>query len=430
MSEFKFRALNEAVWEGLDNISLEYDEGLRLKEGEESGEWTSERLDSGILGCKWHRLALDVEIPDGCQLVVSLCTFESSSGGEFQAKSVIAFEEWSDFLIEIDPGRYIQLKIGFSGTADATPVLERVKVYYPHSSLVRYLPALYQDNSDGQEFLERFLSVFETELLATEEIIDRIPSIFDPMAVPDELLYWLAGWLSLDLYELLGKRNREFIQTAMALYRKKGTISGLGDLVSFLTGRRCCVKEYANNVFRSYGNELRSYGMEHGDIGNPVVDGCTRFYHKTSKTVDTSNADLLGRMGTFSDEVHYTMDTREGALSCPWGVGLYIYLESGETLEIDPKELYQIIRTFLPVFVQVRIIPYTIEAEVYNLCLVDDEYMDILQGGAAERFEQVVESYWSYSSWKLMRSYVSSIEELTNNLQYRTFHDQLIPETD
>ncbi|GEM_PF-1217059 len=512
MSEFKFWALNEAVWQGLVDDLLEYDEGLRLKEGKLSGEWTSDRLDSGIPECEWHRLALDADIPEGCRIEISFCTFESSSEGEFQAKSVITFEDITDSLIDISPGRYIQLKIRLYATyatylfgwddvpgtendklidylvqeyvidplenatidkinddktikisADnnsilldlndektrvilningdivdelvanmeddglkiyreiSAPVLEQAKVYYPHSSLIRYLPSLYQDDSESKDLLERFLSVFETELLETEEMIDRIPALFDPMAVPEELLSWLASWLSLDLYELLGEKNREFLLKAMALYQKKGTVSGLGSLVSFLTGKTCGVREYANLVFRSYGMEHESFG----DYENP---GNVRFYHKTSKTVDTSNGDLLGKMGTFFDEVHYTMDTREGAISCPWGVGIYIYLEPEETLEIDPKKLYPIIQTFLPVFVHVRIISFVIKVEVYSLDQIEDGYSDFLHCGAEEKFEQIIESYWCYSNWKLIKSYESSIEKLTNSVDYRTFHNQIIPD--
>ena len=76
-----------------------------------------------------------------------------------------------------------------------------MRVYYPRLSYLRYLPAVYQQDPVSQEFLERFLSMFETVFSGLEATIERIPEVFDPELTPDEFLDWLAQWLDLGIEE-------------------------------------------------------------------------------------------------------------------------------------------------------------------------------------------------------------------------------------
>ena len=124
----------------------------------------------------------------------------------------------------------------------------------------------------------------------------------------------------------------------MEFYRQKGTASGLASLVSFLTGRECCVKEYMNNVFRSYGREHHE-ADEIKDIGQ-----CQRFFHDRSETVDTDpQHGMISNMGKYLDRVHYTFDSRADGKYSTHGVGLFIFLKPGETLQINEDELKKII---------------------------------------------------------------------------------------
>jgi phage tail-like protein len=172
-------------------------------------------------------------------------------------------------------------------------------------SLIQYLPEIYRQQAPGKEsdFLERFLSIFDQLFDTLHDRIAAVHEYFDPDTVPDEstddFIPWLAQWLSLDLYELLGEKNREFILKAVEFYKKKGTVDGISKLVELLTGKKCCVKEYMNNVFRTYG-------MEH--VKDPLIETspdeeekCKTFYHKTSWTVNTADRSLLEKMGTHED---------------------------------------------------------------------------------------------------------------------------------
>ena len=249
--------------------------------------------------------------------------------------------------------------------------------------LLKYLPAAYQEDPESRAFLEKFLGVFGSQLDESERLISDIPSYFDPLAIdrpemPDGILShekttsWLAGWLSLELYELLGnERNKEYLLKATDFYKRKGTPEGLADLVAFLTGRKtssaCVVKEYINNVFRSYG-------MEHCSESNKSLD-CTKLKRQWSRTLNTDDPALLADMRTVKDRVHYTLDSSEKGLYSPHSIGLYITVSSEESLKIDDvyqKQLLKIIESFLPAFMKVTIKIITIADEAYPLGGIDD----------------------------------------------------------
>jgi len=431
-NEFKFRVLTREDWgKGTrDGLKIREDGGLELEDRD--GSYTSEPLDSGIVGCHWHRIVLDADIPDNSTLTVSFYSTEIKEGAETWSETIVFKKSVGDALVHAPPGRYIKVKIDFHREeGEESLVLKQVKLYFPRLSYLRYLPAVYQEESASKEFLERFLSIFESALHDSEETISRIPMYFDPMATQDEFVPWLASWLSLDLYELLEEKNREFILRAVEFYKQKGTVSGIAALVSFLTDKKCCVKEYMNIVFRSYG-------MEH-DEEDEIVDisecrrniertteyiKCTKFYRETSKTVDTAKPDLLANMGKYCDEVHYVTDTSKEGRYSPHVIGLFIFLDRGEKLVIDEDELHKIINSFLPVFVRAEIT--TVEGpfkEEYAISRIIDGYKDTIHSVLEEEFKDVGGVYKDNVNWNWL--YTNTVEGRTNDLQYRTPHSKI-----
>jgi phage tail-like protein len=302
-------------------------------------------------------------------------------------------------------------------------VLREVKVYNPRLSYLRYLPAVYQEESASKEFLERFLSVFESALYDSEETISRIHVYFDPMATPDDFVPWLASWLSLDLYELLKDKNRDFILRAIEFYKQKGTASGIAALVSFLTGTKCCVKEYMNNVFRTYGME--HYGEdEQEEIVNER--GCMKFYRTMSRTVNTEDRALLADMGAYSDKVHYVTDTSKKGRYSAHVIGLFIFLPLGEKLVIKEDELHKIINSFLPVFVRAEIVIVEVpHSERYDISRIHDEYADSIHSDLGEVIEEVIGAYKDTVNWNWLYTYNGIYDGRTNDLYYRTPHSRI-----
>ena len=106
-------------------------------------------------------------------------------------------------------------------------------------SLLDYLPAIYQDPSDGEEpangpqFLSGFLLPFEWIMLsaqagaAHESLQDEVAHmdrLFDPHSTPEPFLNWLAGWVALALRsDLSESRQRQLLSNVAPLYRIRGT---------------------------------------------------------------------------------------------------------------------------------------------------------------------------------------------------------------
>lgn len=118
---------------------------------------------------------------------------------------------------------------------------------------LRYLPALYQED----DLMGRFLMLFESFWAPIEGQIDQLPLYFDPTMTPSDLLPWLASWFNLVLDERLSeKQQRRLIQSAVSLYRKRGTKQGLQEYLKIYTGAQAQIIEHRANDFR-LGPEAR-----------------------------------------------------------------------------------------------------------------------------------------------------------------------------
>jgi phage tail-like protein len=117
-------------------------------------------------------------------------------------------------------------------------------------SLLEYLPAIYQDPSDGDKpskgggFLGQFLLAFERVMLSgakdprrhasqdsaavdiqsIEDEIVGIHLLFDAERTPERFLNWLASWVALALRsDVSVPKQRELIANITRLYRIRGT---------------------------------------------------------------------------------------------------------------------------------------------------------------------------------------------------------------
>ena len=76
-----------------------------------------------------------------------------------------------------------------------------MRFYYPRISYLSFLPAIYQEDPVSRDFLERFLSLFESVLYGLETDISEMFKLFDAETAPPKFLAWLASWLNLSLEE-------------------------------------------------------------------------------------------------------------------------------------------------------------------------------------------------------------------------------------
>jgi phage tail-like protein len=102
-----------------------------------------------------------------------------------------------------------------------------------YSTYLKYLPPIYSDD----DFMGRFLLIFETILSPIERTVGNLHYYFDAEMTPPELLPWLASWLGLALDERWpDDQRRALILAAVELYQWRGTRRGLSEFLRLYTG--------------------------------------------------------------------------------------------------------------------------------------------------------------------------------------------------
>jgi phage tail-like protein len=209
-------------------------------------------------GCIWHRLFLDACIPPGDGVTVesraaddpdaleevpwrteprpglrpggSELPWIDADGSSFASSRTRRPGEGTwELLFQGTVGRWLELRLTFTGSGRSSPRLRALRVHYPRFSYVdRYLPAIYRQDPSSASFLDRFVANFEGFFTEVEGRIAEVQTLFDHRTVPDDALEWLAGWLGAVLDPTWDKfRRRLFLAHAAELYRRRGTPRGL-----------------------------------------------------------------------------------------------------------------------------------------------------------------------------------------------------------
>lgn len=138
-----------------------------------------------------------------------------------------------DALLESAEGRYLWVKIELIGSKRGSPRVASFRAYFPRTSYLRYLPAIYRRDEVSEEFLERFLSIFESVFVDIEEEIGNVTRYMDPGGIVVDDLQWLGSWLALETDETWPKSaRRELVARAPELFKKRGTREGLLEVLS------------------------------------------------------------------------------------------------------------------------------------------------------------------------------------------------------
>lgn len=272
-----------------------------------SGSVETWALDSGIFGCRWHRLFIDLCLPADCAVSVEAKTADdlppfpvrrsarlpadragdtrpaaiddpwpplgsllvdetegwvslgvpdprpamadvlpTGEPAERRAQDPLAAARVAtpvmpagmrtlEFLLTPPPGRYLWLRLRLSGTRRQGPRLFALRATFPRPSLLDYLPAYWKSDPEGADATERALALFEGWTTDMDRRIDLLPQLLDPELVPAEALPWLADFVALALDSRLREGvRRELVARIAPLYRQRGTLPGLGGLLSIL----------------------------------------------------------------------------------------------------------------------------------------------------------------------------------------------------
>ena len=218
-------------------------------------------LDSGQIACVWHRLFVDACIPGDSNIRILTRSAERRewlAQEEFTPEPPLYFRRYGpelpkqlprspgtsvgqseegdgswEVLLQNATGRFLEIRLHFTGSGRSTPALRALRVYFPRFSYLReYLPAIYRDEPVSANFLDRYLANVEGLFTEMEGRIADMDYLFDSRTTPEEFLQWLAGWLGVVFDpEWDAARRRLFLRYAPLLYRWRGTLIGLRAMI-------------------------------------------------------------------------------------------------------------------------------------------------------------------------------------------------------
>ena len=233
------------------------------------GVFLSTSIDTKMDQTKWHKVLMDAYLPKETQMMISYFASDDKriimNGQQVDIDELIKDDTisllerekalqplWSnemlnpkDALLFNAEGRFLWIKIKLTGSEKKTPLLKKMRIYFPRMSYLSYLPAFYQEDKTSSEFLERYLSIFAKFITEMDEQIQSVPNYFDPNLVSGDLLRWLSNWLGIAADDSWSDQQlRELIRHAPYLYKKRGTKEAIKKIVEIYTGEVPLIVEH------------------------------------------------------------------------------------------------------------------------------------------------------------------------------------------
>ena len=254
----QFLGAVSAAWPG---VKVEVDEpepGVKIEEPFElppyptTGYWMSKPLDSRLYNRQWHRIQMTVKsLPPGTHIEIKTLAYQQKEHAplrptdpRFVTSHLLVAptqpppeergkKRVEDFLVQSGAGQFLSILIELHSDGFETAVIESLRVHYPRESYLEYLPPLYSADEPMRVFLERFLSIFQTEWDEFERRIEESEAFFDAEAVPEGVaMTYLASWLGLELEgSWKGEENRQLLKAVPGIYPRRGTVGALRDYV-------------------------------------------------------------------------------------------------------------------------------------------------------------------------------------------------------
>lgn len=148
-----------------------------------------------------------------------------------------------EILLHEIEARFLWFELRFFGPGEIG--IKKVKVVFPKESWAEYLPDVYQQDEKSYSFVERYLGIFQSIHEKMSKEIRQISRHFDPEVAELEYLSCLVEWVGLqDSFLWDKKKLRYLVGHAAELYRKKGTVGYLEDILEIYLGSRPYLVEY------------------------------------------------------------------------------------------------------------------------------------------------------------------------------------------
>ena len=203
------------------------------------------KIDSLKHNTRWHRMLIDYEIPDESNIYLKIASSNTSISPDENRYMKIENLNSDIFLPELQ-GQYLFIKIYLKAnqTCQNSPHIRNIKLIYPRSSYLEYLPAYYQEDKESAVTVERFLSIFETVFSTLEKTRETTPSLLDITETSKENLAWLSSWLGLTYDESWDERRwRTLMNEAPKLFDIRGTREGIERVIEIYSDMRPLIQE-------------------------------------------------------------------------------------------------------------------------------------------------------------------------------------------
>lgn len=256
--------------------------GLALEEGvSENGIFISRLLDSGQEGNQWHRAVIQSRAygddsvrfsfycSDEAQVMVDgdICQWEElirSREIPLEKKQKIMepylvhiVQNPQDIMLYHARGRYLWMEIQLFCQAGFFPEIHHMKIYAGNRSFLSYLPAIYQTGG-REDFLGRFLGMFEAVYQDFEERIADSAKQLNPMTAEPEFLRWLAKWIGISNAHLWQEeRLRLLLDGIVRKNLIRGTREYTEHMISTFTGESPFILEYGD--IEEYRENTKAY---------------------------------------------------------------------------------------------------------------------------------------------------------------------------
>ena len=117
---------------------------------------------------------------------------------------------------------------------------------YGKSKALKYLPGIYDDD----DFMSRFLMVFESFWNPISQQTGQIHNYFDPKLTPEPFVPWLASWIGVQMDDFLPiDRIRELIRHSLEISQKRGTPVALKTFLEIYSGGKATLNEQRASNF-------------------------------------------------------------------------------------------------------------------------------------------------------------------------------------
>ncbi len=202
-------------------------------------------IDSLNYNTRWHRMLIDYKIPDECDIRLEIASSNTPISPEENLYIKIESLNSDLFLPELQ-GQYLFIKIYLIANQNYqnSPYIRSIKLIYPRSSYLEYLPAYYQEDKKSAVTVERFLSIFETVFSTLEKTRETTPSLLDTTETSKENLAWLSSWLGLTYDESWDERRwRILMHEAPKLFDIRGTREGIERVIEIYSDMRPLIQE-------------------------------------------------------------------------------------------------------------------------------------------------------------------------------------------